>query len=66
MKIGDQVLVYFDSQDPNVNAVEDFTAMSGRDVGFVAMLLALIAILVAFISISRFTCTRAGLSSKGT
>jgi hypothetical protein len=60
IKSGDQVRVYFDSQDPNLNALEGFTGLSERDEGFVGMLLALIAIVAAFISISRFTCTRAG------
>ena len=66
IKIGDQVLVYFDPPDPSVNALEDFAAMSRRDSGFVGILLGSIAIGGAFIAIARFTSTRAELGSKST
>jgi hypothetical protein len=36
--VGDRVLVYFDSQDPTMNALEDFSAMSHRDESFVSIL----------------------------
>src|SRR5690349_16414004 len=52
-EVGDRVLVYLDSQDPSVNALEDFAAMSKRDSGFVGMLLGSMAIVAAFIAIVR-------------
>jgi hypothetical protein len=33
VRVGDRVLVYYDSQDPTVNALEDFSEMSHNDRG---------------------------------
>jgi len=47
--VGDRVLVYFDSQDPTINALEDFSSMSRRDRSFVFMLIEVIAGFAGFI-----------------
>ena len=56
--VGDRVLVYFDSQDPTMNALEDFSAMSQRDKGFVFMLLIVIGGFAGFILYSKTTHAR--------
>ncbi len=63
--IGDRVLVYFDSQDPTMNALEDFTSMSQRDKGFVSILIVVIAAFVGFILISKATQTSVERRSTG-
>jgi hypothetical protein len=56
--VGDRVLVYFDSQDPTMNALDDFSAMSQRDKGFVFMLLIVIGGFAGFILYSKTTHAR--------
>lgn len=53
VRAGDRVLVYFDSHDPSVNALEDFSSMSDGDAGFVFVLIAIIAIVGGFILFSK-------------
>jgi hypothetical protein len=51
--VGDHVLVYYDSQDPTMNALEDFSEMSRRDRGFCYMLLFLIGVFAAVVLYAR-------------
>jgi hypothetical protein len=51
--VGDHVLVYYDSHDPAMNALEDFYEMSGRDRSFCYMLLFVIGVFVAVVLYAR-------------
>jgi hypothetical protein len=53
--VGDHVLVYYDSQNPTMNALEDFSEMSRRDRGFCYILLFVIGIFVAVVLYARAT-----------
>ena len=53
--VGDRVLVYYDSQDPTMNALEDFSEMSHRDMGFAEMLLFAICAFAAVIFFLKAT-----------
>jgi hypothetical protein len=60
VRVGDRVLVYYDSQDPTMNALEDFSEMSHNDRGFVEMLLFVIGAFAAVIFYSKATAHRKG------
>jgi hypothetical protein len=51
--IGDRVLVYYDSHDPAMNALEDFYEMSRRDRSFCYILLVVIGVFVAVVLYAR-------------
>ncbi len=51
--VGERVTVYYDSQDPTVNAIEDFSEMSRRDRNFVYIVLFVIGAVVAVILYSK-------------
>jgi len=51
--VGDRVLVYFDSQDPTMNALEDFSAMSQRDKGLCSCSSLSLAVSLALFSTRR-------------
>ncbi len=51
--VGDHVLVYYDSQDPTMNALEDFSQMSRRDRGFCYFLLIVTGVFVAVVLCAR-------------
>jgi len=53
--VGDHVLVYYDSQNPTMNALEDFSEMSRRDRGFCYILLFVIGVFVAVVLYARAT-----------
>lgn len=46
---GQMVTVYYDSQDPSVNALEDFFEQSRKDLRFVCVLLAVLIFAIAFV-----------------
>jgi Protein of unknown function (DUF3592) len=46
---GQSVVVYYDRQDPRVNALEDFSEQSGKNKRFVYILLLVLAAILAFI-----------------
>jgi len=56
--VGDRVLVYYDSQEPTMNALEDFSEMSHRERNFVYILLTVIGAFVAVILYSKATVDR--------
>ena len=56
--VGDQVRVYFDSQEPTNNSLEDFSARSQRHQSFAYILIGLIAVVAGFIFISRTAAPR--------
>jgi hypothetical protein len=64
VRVGDHVLVYYDSQDPTMNALEDFSQMSRRDQGFCYILLFVIGVVAAFVLYSR--ATRTGQGNRST
>jgi hypothetical protein len=49
LAIGQTVPVYYDSQDPQVSALEDFSEQSRHDIDFVFILGLLLAAVVAFV-----------------
>jgi hypothetical protein len=51
--VGDPVLVYYDSQDPSMNALEGFSTMSHRDRGFCSILLFVIGVFAAVVLSSK-------------
>jgi hypothetical protein len=53
VRVGDHVLVYYDSQDPTMNALEDFSAMSRRDRGFCYILFFVIGVFAVVILCAR-------------
>lgn len=53
VKVGDHVLVYYDTQNPTANALEDFYKKSRRDRGFCYMLLFVIGIFNAVVVLSK-------------
>lgn len=55
INVGDHVLVYYDSQNPTMNALENFSEMSRRDSGFCYILLFLIGVFVAVVLYARAT-----------
>ena len=52
---GHTAVVYYDSQDPTMSALEDFSRQSRRDRNFVYILLLMIVALVAFVLYSKAT-----------
>lgn len=53
--VGDHVLVYYDSQDPAMNALDDFSEMSHRDRSFCYILLFVIGAFPVIILYSKAT-----------
>jgi len=51
--LGQTVVVYYDSQDPTVTALEDFSGKARRDWNFVYVLLLMIAAVVVFVIYSK-------------
>jgi hypothetical protein len=51
--VGSRVLVFYDQQDPSMNALEDFGEMSRRDRGFCYILLFVIGVFPAIILYSK-------------
>jgi hypothetical protein len=49
LNFGETVVVYYDSQDPGVNALEDFTEQSRKSRSFAYILLLVLAAVVAFV-----------------
>ena len=47
-EIGQTVTVYYDSDDPQISALQDFSAQSRRDLHFVYIFLTVFAVAVAF------------------
>ena len=62
--VGDRVSVYYDSHDPTMNSLEDFSEMSHNDRGFVEMLLIVIAAFAAVIFYSKTTSNRKGAHQR--
>jgi Protein of unknown function (DUF3592) len=60
VSVGDHVLVFYDSEDPTMNAIEDFSQMSRRDSGFCYYLLFVIGGVAAFVLYSKATRTGQG------
>jgi hypothetical protein len=52
---GKTVVVYYDSQDPTMSALDDFSGKSRRDRNFVYIFLLMVAALVAFVLYSKAT-----------
>jgi hypothetical protein len=53
---GQTAMVYYDSQDPRVSALEDFSEQSRKSMRFVYFLLLTLAATVAFILLDRAPC----------
>ena len=51
--LGEQVTVYYDREKPHINALEDFSAHSGRDQGFGTMCLCGIGIFAGVVLYTR-------------
>jgi hypothetical protein len=64
VRVGDRVLVYYDSQDPTMNALEDFSEMSHNDRGFAEILLFVIGAFSVVILYSKATTRRKGVHQR--
>jgi hypothetical protein len=53
MAIGENVLVYYDRENPAFNALEDFSQQAGQDQGFAVMCLCLIGIFAGIFLFSK-------------
>ncbi len=51
--VGDRVIVYFDSQEPTTNSLEDFSQMRHRNQSFAYILIAMIIAVAGFMFISK-------------
>ena len=51
--IGEHVLVYYDSLNPEFNALDDFSKQAGQDQGFAVLCLCLIGVFVGIVLYSK-------------
>jgi hypothetical protein len=63
--VGNHVLVYYDSQDPTMNALEDFSEMSHRDGSFCYILIFVIGVFPVIILYAKAMHVRQGNRSTG-
>jgi hypothetical protein len=62
-KYGDTTLVYYDSKDPRINSLQDFSEMSHRDKDVEYILLASLCAITAFFVYSLATAASSGQDS---